>query len=274
MFKNIILNKIRLLFKKDKRSYLSFYKMTGFYPNDISFYKLALIHKSSTIVDKDGKPLNNERLEFLGDAILDSVIADLLFHYFNGRKEGFLTNTRSKIVQRETLNKLAIEIGLDKLVVFSTKSSSHNNYMYGNAFEALIGAIYLDLGYDCCKKFILDKIVTKYIDLDKLAVVDQNFKSRLIEWGQKNKYSVSFELIEEIQDEHSNPIFQTEVLIEGIYGGSGTGYSKKESQQKASEETLKKIQNSDEFMRQIIAQKAICDAQQNKIKEDVLASEL
>ncbi len=229
--------------------------MLGFLPDDISIYNQALIHKSSTFVDESGKAYNNERLEFLGDAILDSVVADLLFHYFNSKKEGFLTNTRSKIVQRETLNKLAIEIGLDQLVVFSTKSCSHNNYMYGNAFEALIGAIYLDKGYEFCKLFIEDKIVNRFINLDKLAEVDQNYKSKLIEWGQKNKYSISFELIEELQDEHSNPIFQTEVLVEGVYGGMGKGYSKKESQQKASEETLNRIKKSSEFKSAIIFSK-------------------
>lgn len=240
---------------KDKESYLSFYKMLGFYPNKLEYYQLALIHKSSTIFDKkSGLTRNNERLEFLGDAILDSVIADLLFHYFNAKKEGFLTNTRSKIVQRETLNKLAIEIGLDKRVKYSTKSSSHNNYMYGNAFEALIGAIYLDQGYERCKEFIEEKIIHRFIDLDQLAQVDENYKSKLIEWGQKNKFSISFELIKESQDEHSNPIFETEVLVEGICGGVGSGYSKKESQQKASEETLVKI-SSKEFINAIVLNK-------------------
>ncbi len=241
--------------------------MLGFLPNRLEYYKQALIHKSSTVIDDNGLAYNNERLEFLGDAILDSVIADLLFHYFNAKKEGFLTNTRSKIVQRETLNKLAIEIGLDKLVVFSTKSSSHNNYMYGNAFEALIGAIYLDQGYDKCKRFIEERIVSPYIDLDKLAQVDQNYKSKLIEWGQKNKYSISFELIEECQDEQCNPIFQTEVLVEGICGGTGTGYSKKESQQNASEVTLKKIKSSKEFRHQIVINKELHDAEVLENKE-------
>ena len=144
---------------------------------------------------------------------------------------GFLTNTRSKIVQRETLNKLAVEIGLDKLIKYSTRSSSHNSYMYGNAFEAFIGAIYLDRGYECCKQFMERRIIEPYIDLDKLSRKEVNFKSKLIEWSQKNKMEVSFELIEQSLDKENNPVFQTEVRIEGILGGSGTGYSKKESQQ-------------------------------------------
>ena len=250
MLRNHI-KKIRLLFCKDKESYLCFYKLLGFIPNDLKYYKQSLIHKSSSVITDDGYSLNNERLEFLGDAILDAVIGDLLFHHFDAKKEGFLTNTRSKIVQRETLNKLALEMGLEDLVVNSTNSSSHNNYMYGNALEALIGAIYLDQGYTKCKAFIEDKIIDKYIDLDRLAKIESNFKSKLIEWSQKHKIKVSFELIEEFQDENSNPIFQTEVQVEGVSGGRGVGYSKKESQQNASQKTLERIKNSKEFMNSV-----------------------
>ncbi|WP_025069337.1 ribonuclease III [Bacteroides propionicifaciens] len=246
-----IINKIRLLFSTEKESYLCFYKMLGFYPKNLKYYKQALIHKSSTIIEDNGCVQNNERLEFLGDAVLDAVVADLLFYYFKDKKEGFLTNTRSKIVQRETLNRLAIEIGLDKHIVFSTKSYSHNNYMYGNAFEALIGAIYLDKGYGVCRKFIESRIIDQFLDLDRLAKTELNFKSKLIEWGQKYKYKISFELIEEIQDEQCNPIFQTEVLIEGLSGGTGVGYSKKESQQNASAKALDLLSGSTEFIEAI-----------------------
>ena len=135
MLRNQI-DKIRLLFRKDKESYLCFYKILGFYPRNIQLYQQALLHKSTSIRSEKGRPLNNERLEFLGDAILDAIVGDIVYKHFEGRREGFLTNTRSKIVQRETLNKLAVEIGLDKLVKYSTRSSSHNSYMYGNAFEA------------------------------------------------------------------------------------------------------------------------------------------
>ena len=187
-------------------------------------------------------------MEFLGDAILDAIVGDIVYQHFEGKREGFLTNTRSKIVQRETLNKLAVEIGLDKLIKYSTRSSSHNSYMYGNAFEAFIGAIYLDRGYECCKQFMQKKIIEPYIDLDKLSRKEVNFKSKLIEWSQKNKMEVSFELIEQFLDKENNPVFQTEVRIEGILGGSGTGYSKKESQQNAAQMALKKIKGDPEFM--------------------------
>ena len=247
MLRNKI-DKIRLLFCKDRESYFCFYRILGFYPRNIRLYEQALLHKSTAVRSEKGRPLNNERLEFLGDAILDAIVGDIVYQHFEGNREGFLTNTRSKIVQRETLNKLAVEIGLDKLIKYSTRSSSHNSYMYGNAFEAFIGAIYLDRGYECCKQFMQKKIIEPYIDLDKLSRKEVNFKSKLIEWSQKNKMEVSFELIEQFLDKENNPVFQTEVRIEGILGGSGTGYSKKESQQNAAQMALKKIKGDPEFM--------------------------
>lgn len=242
MLRNKI-NKIRLLFRKDKESYLCFYQILGFYPDKINLYHQALLHKSTSLRSEKGRPLNNERLEFLGDAILDAVVGDIVYKRFEGKREGFLTNTRSKIVQRETLNKLALEIGLDKLIKFSARSSSHNSYMLGNAFEALIGAIYLDQGYEVCKKFIEQQIINRYIDLDKVSRKEVNFKSKLIEWSQKNKMEVSFELIEQFLDQDSNPVFQTEVRIKSIPAGTGAGYSKKESQQNAAKMAIKKIKD-------------------------------
>ncbi|WP_417189753.1 ribonuclease III [Bacteroides sp.] len=262
MLRNQI-DKIRLLFRKDKESYFCFYKILGFYPRNIQLYQQALLHKSTSIRSEKGRPLNNERLEFLGDAILDAIVGDIVYKHFEGRREGFLTNTRSKIVQRETLNKLAVEIGLDKLVKYSTRSSSHNSYMYGNAFEAFIGAIYLDQGYERCKRFMEEKIFNNYIDLDKMSRKEVNFKSKLIEWSQKSKVEVSFELIEQFLDEDYNPMFHTEIRIEGISAGKGTGYSKKESQQNAAQAALKKIKDDAAFKEQIEATKA-----QNHLSEN------
>ena len=246
---NIVLrnqiDKIRLLFHKDRESYLCFYKILGFFPRNIQLYQQALLHKSTSLRSEKGRPINNERLEFLGDAILDAIVGDIVYQRFEGKREGFLTNTRSKIVQRETLNKLAVEIGLDKLIKYSTRSSSHNSYMYGNAFEAFIGAIYLDQGYDRCKQFMEQRIINQYIDLEKISRKEVNFKSKLIEWSQKNKTEVSFELIEQFFDQDSNPIFQTEVRIEGIPAGTGIGYSKKESQQNVAQMAIKKVKEAD-----------------------------
>lgn len=246
MLRNQI-DKIRLLFRKDREPYLCFYRILGFVPHDIKIYQQALLHKSTSMRSEKGRPLNNERLEFLGDAILDAVVGDVVYRHFEGKREGFLTNTRSKIVQRETLNKLAVQIGLDKLVKYTSRSSSHNSYMYGNAFEAFIGAIYLDQGYERCKQFIEVKIIKQYLDLDKMSRKEMNFKSRLIEWSQKYKMEVSFELIEQSLDKDYNPIFRTEVRIEGVPAGKGVGYSKKESQQNAAEMTLRLLKKDDLF---------------------------
>ena len=274
MLRNQI-DKIRLLFHKDRESYLCFYRILGFYPHNIHLYHQALLHKSTALRSEKGRPINNERLEFLGDAILDAIVGDIVYKHFEGKKEGFLTNTRSKIVQRETLNKLAVEIGLDKLIKYSARSSSHNSYMYGNAFEAFIGAIYLDQGYERCKRFLEERIIHPYIDLDKLSRKEVNFKSKLIEWSQKNKIEVSFELIEQFFDKESNPVFQTEVRIEGLAGGNGTGYSKKESQQNAAQMALKKIK-SPEFMANIKeakAQASVTEVSSEEMEGELLEKE-
>lgn len=200
--------------------------------------------------------MNNERLEFLGDAILDAVVADIVYKKFEGKKEGFLTNTRSKIVQRDTLNHVAVKIGLDKLIKYTTKQSSHNSYMCGNAFEALIGAIYLDRGYETCRIFMEERIINQYLNLEKISRKEVNFKSKLIEWSQKNKFEVIFDLTGQETDENQNPIFETTVTVENIQSGKGKGYSKKESQQEAAHETLNKIKNDAQFIDAIFAAKA------------------
>lgn len=255
MFSNIT-DKIRLLFRKDKEPYLCFYKMLGFYPRNIEIYQQALLHKSSSIKAGKGRLLNNERLEFLGDAILDAIVADIVYKKFEGKREGFLTNTRSKIVQRETLNRVAVEIGLDKLIKYTTRQSSHNSYMCGNAFEALIGAIYLDRGYRTCKKFMEERIINQYLNLEKISRKEVNFKSKLIEWSQKNKFCVEFNLIEQSLDSDQNPIFETQITVENIPAGTGKGYSKKESQQEAAHATLTKIKGDPQFIDAIFAAKA------------------
>ena len=255
MFSNIT-DKIRLLFRKDKEPYLCFYKMLGFYPRNIEIYQQALLHKSSSIKAGKGRLLNNERLEFLGDAILDAIVADIVYKKFEGKREGFLTNTRSKIVQRETLNRVAVEIGLDKLIKYTTRQSSHNSYMCGNAFEALIGAIYLDRGYRACKKFMEERIINQYLNLEKISRKEVNFKSKLIEWSQKNKFCVEFNLIEQSLDSDQNPIFETQITVENIPAGTGKGYSKKESQQEAAHATLTKLKGDPQFIDAIFAAKA------------------
>ena len=264
-FGNLI-DRIRLLFRKDKESYLCFYRMLGFYPRDIRIYEQALLHKSSSVKSDKGRLLNNERLEFLGDAILDAVVGDIVYQKFEGKREGFLTNTRSKIVSRESLNHVAEQIGLVKLIKFNTRQSAHNSYMGGNAFEALVGAIYLDRGYEYCKYFMEHRIIGQYLNLEKLSRKEVNFKSKLIEWTQKNKVVIAFELISQTLDEFNSPVFETEILIEGIPACKGKGYSKKESQQIAAHETLNKIKKDSAFLERILAEKALREAPEGPVE--------
>lgn len=234
-----IIEKLRLLAKNRKEPYFLLHDVLGFYPKDIAYYNLALVHKSAHQKSETGRKINNERLEFLGDAIIEAVVSDVLYKVYEGKREGFLTNTRSKIVKRETLNKLAIDLGLDKLVNVSYPiNRTHNNNIYGNAFEALLGAIYLDQGYEKCKWFMEKVVFAKYIDIERVACVEENFKSRLIEWCQKHRVDIEFNLIEESMDEGYSQTFKTEIVINGIKAGYGEGYSKKESHQNAAKQAL------------------------------------
>jgi ribonuclease-3 len=235
--------RIKLFFYKDKELYFSLNKLLGFYPHNISLYKQALLHKSIKQTDKVGHRINNERLEFLGDSILSAVVSDVLYRHFPGKREGFLTVTRSKIVQRETLNKVSAEIGLDKLTKEATNHLSHNNNIYGNAFEALVGAIYLDRGYGACMDFLQKRILQSLMDIDTVASKEVNFKSRLLEWSQKARATIKFETTQPHSEKRS-PVFVTVVFIEDIEAGHGQGFSKKESQQKASEESMSLIHNT------------------------------
>ena len=255
-FSNFI-DKIRLLFRKDRESYLCFYRMLGFYPHDIRYYEQALLHKSSSVKLDNGRLFNNERLEFLGDAVLSAVVGDIVYQEFDGKREGFLTNTRSKIVSRESLNQVAEQIGLSRLIKFTARHSAHNSYMGGNAFEALIGAIYLDRGYDYCMYFMQNRIIGQYINLSKVSRKEVNFKSKLIEWSQKNKVEMVYQLVEQSLDEFNSPVFETVVLLEGIHAGKGKGYSKKESQQIAAHEALNKIKKDSGFVDSVIAAKTL-----------------
>ena len=251
-----LLDYIKLPFRKDKELYFSIQRIVGFYPHRIDYFKQALMHKSIGKRNDKGRPVNNERLEFLGDAILDAVVGDIVYRHFEGKREGFLTNTRSKIVQRETLNRLAREMGVNELIVSSGHSSSHNSYVGGNAFEALIGAIYLDRGYDACMRFMEKRVLNELINIDKVAYKEVNFKSKLLEWSQKNRVKLEFKLLEQKSDEKGSPVFTYQVVIEGVEGESGTGYSKKESQQQASKLTLQRLRKNPQYIDAVFAAKA------------------
>ncbi len=256
MLNSNLIDRLKLPFRKEKELFSALHGILGFYPHNIEHYKLALMHKSAAKRNDRGKPLNNERLEFLGDAILDAVVGDIVYRHFEGKREGFLTNTRSKLVQRGTLNKLAQEMGIDRLINSTQRSNTHNSYMGGNAFEALVGAIYLDRGYDACMAFMQKRILSQLINIDKVAYKEVNFKSKLIEWSQKNRVNLDFTLINERKDEKGSPVFEYEAVLEGVPTGRGKGYSKKESQQVASKESLQRLRREPQLIDAVFAAKA------------------
>ena len=240
-------------FRRDRRLYRSFYDILGFYPRKIELYRQALTHKSMSVKEGGGRLSNNERLEYLGDAILDAVVGDILYNHFQGKREGFLTSVRSRVVQRETLGYLADEMGLTDLIRSNLMGRTHNNYMAGNAFEALVGAVYLDRGYEYCKWFVRNRILGKYINLDRIAYKESNFKSRLLEWCQKYHVNAKFELLEESKEEGTmSPLFLTRVLISGMECGRGIGYSMKESHQQSAKEALTKLKKNNALRTKVL----------------------
>ena len=229
-----LFERLRLPFRDDKELRRQLRQVIGFYPNNISHYKLALTHKSSGQRNDKGRPLHNERLEFLGDAMLDATVGHIVFEHFEKKPEGFLTNTRSKLVSRESLGKLAKEMGLTELIQCNGQQRSHNSYMAGNAFEALVGAIYLDQGYDAVMRFMKKRILAQMVNIDKVAYKEVNFKSKLLEWTQKNRVNLEYQMLKQTTDDKGSPVFGYVVMIEGVEGGKGQGFSKKEAQQAAS----------------------------------------
>ena len=251
MIKNI-LRKIRLFSNARKEPYLLFYQVLGFYPDKIEYYQLAVRHKSVSIPTENGNLLSNERLEFLGDAVLNSVVTDILYHKYETEREGFLTNTRSKIVKRDSLNQLAKEIGLDKLMKATRYVNTHtNNNIYGNALEAIMGAIYLDHGYKQCKRFVEDRLFKSFVNLDVVAEKEVNFKSKLIEWCQKYRFEAEFVLLEETLTASNKHEFLTQLNIAGKPICKASGSSKKESQQQACKLAMQHISNTPYIVKQL-----------------------
>lgn len=244
---------IKLLFIKDKELYVFIHGVTGLYPRRIGLYQLALVHRSNPVKLPGGEWANNERLEYLGDAVLDLVTADYLYEKFPHKHEGFLTSTRAKIVQRDSLNRIGNSLHIDAHVRASTHSASHNSYISGNALEALVGAVYLDRGYARCRRFIINRIIKRHFTLDDLEKVEQNYKSRLIEWTQKYRVSIDFELVDSYNDRDNNPVFRTAILLGGIYAGDDVGYSKKESHQGAARKALDRLSSDRQFYHQVLA---------------------
>lgn len=226
--------------KGDREFYDHLREILGIFPRNIEIYKLAVVHKSASVVLPRGKRVNNERLEYLGDAVLDAIVADYLFSQYPNQKEGFLTKMRSKIVSRTSLNQLAIDMGLDKIIVKQTNLQNSQKNIYGNALEAIIGAMFIDQGYQFTSDCIINSILEKYIDLDNLQLVETDYKSRIIEFAQKNRFALQFQIQENEAVNGNCPHFTATIVLNDQLLGEGNGSSKKEAEQNAAMEALAK----------------------------------
>ena len=230
---DFVLRPLRRNFGRDKAYYRIVDDLFGFIPNNIELYKLALIHKSASLILEDGRAINNERLEYLGDAVIEAVTSDYLFIEYPDRDEGFMTQLRSKIVSRQSLNALAVNIGLDRHVVSSGGTNMAQKHIFGDAFEAMMGAVYLDQGYNFANRLLINRIYFRYLNLEELTESETDFKSRLIEWCQKNRHRILFRTEHDREYVASHPVFYSTVLVDGMEVGHGAGDSKKEAEQQA-----------------------------------------
>lgn len=227
----------KLYLSRNRAYYKKLKNILGFVPGNVKLYQMAFRHKSVAVPIKDGVKNSNERLEFLGDAVLGSIIAELLFKLYPYKGEGFLTEMRSKIVSRANLNQLSRKLGFDQLIQYDSRMISYptkQGSLLGDAFEAVVGAIYLDKGYQFTKEFLLNRIIDPHVDIETLEVTESNFKSRLIEWCQQEGKEVVFNLIENPQGE-SSKMFSIEVVVAGEVCGIGRDFNKKSAEKLAAE---------------------------------------
>lgn len=212
-------------------------QLLGFRPQHIAYYQLAFAHRSQSETVME----NNERLEYLGDAILGAIVAEYLFKKYPMQPEGFMTEMRSRMVRRESLNTVAMQMGLNKLVQFNQADRSlSRSHIFGNALEALVGAVYLDQGYARTRRFVLQQVIKAYMDIDQIEVTDNNHKNKLLSWAQKGGQKVSFETLHE-KLVGPRKIFTVAVVMDGNQVATGTGYTKKEASQDASLKALKAL---------------------------------
>ncbi len=230
------------LFSSPRKEFYSYIRaLTGHSPLKFKLYDIAFIHKSASYVDKLGNTVNNERLEYLGDAVLGTIVAEYLYNRFPFKDEGFLTQLRSRVVNRSFLTQLTFKMGLNRYVTSNANSVSESSHLYGDLLEAFIGAIYLDCGYAVTKQFVIKKIFNQHVDIKEMENVDNNFKSQLIEWGQKIKQEVEFQTVNNPDSGSDKMPFVSKACIDGKVMGSGEGYSKKEAQQNAAQQALERL---------------------------------
>jgi ribonuclease-3 len=228
----------------DKRDFSSRLKdLLGFRPGELRIYEIAFIHRSASFTLPDGMRVNNERLEFLGDSVLDVILSDFLFEKYPDASEGFMTKIRSRIVNRDVLNQLAISMGIDKILVSNVSTAQQTRNLYGDALEALIGAIFLDKGFRKTKRFFIKNVLNEYLDLEVVVNTDNDYKSLIFEWVQKKKESLSFAFNEEYDFEKKKSVFSTTLSIGGSEYGKGQGASKKEAEQEASRQAWEKLKD-------------------------------
>lgn len=221
---------------RDRKLANAIRNITGFSPGNVELYRLATLH-SSKGVEVNGVRLHNERLEYLGDAILGAAVADFLFKKFPFQNEGFLTEIRSRLVNRETLNQLAHRIGVHEVVDYDERNTQLQRSILGNTLEAIVGAAYLDKGYLRTRKFVIDKLIQPYLNIDAVVQSEGNFKSKIIEWGQRQGKQVRFD-VEEVRKGGRQREFICQVMVDEQPGGSkGYGASKKKAEQDAAQKT-------------------------------------
>ena len=225
---------------KDKSLVAAIQNIAGFTPSNLELYRLATMHSSIAKENGRGYKESNERLEYLGDAILGAAVADFLFKKFPFKPEGFLTEIRSRIVNREALNLLARKIGVANIVQFDQKNAHLQQVILGNTLEAIVGAIYLDKGYIRTKKFVIDKLINPNYDVDDLVNSDTNFKSKIIEWAQREGKDVKFEILN-VKKARNHKEFTAQVLVDNEAKGTGYGNSKKKAEQDAAFKTCEML---------------------------------
>jgi ribonuclease III len=229
----------------DKREFITrLKKLLGFNPGSLVLYEIAFIHRSASFTLPNGKKVNNERLEYLGDAVLDAILSDYLFEKFPEANEGFLTKIRSRIVNRDVLNQLAVSMGINNILISKVTSPNLTKNLYGDAFEALIGAVFLDKGFKKTKKLFLKNVLNKYLDLNVIAKTDSDYKSLVFEWVQKRKSNLIFTYNEEYDFNLKKSVFSTILSIDKKEFGEGHGSSKKEAEQEAARQAWKRLQDN------------------------------
>jgi len=218
-------------------------KLLGFRPGNLRIYEIAFIHRSASFTLPDGKKINNERLEFLGDSVLDGILSDFLFEKYPDANEGFMTKIRSRIVNREVLNQLAVSMGINKILVSNISSAHNTKHLYGDALEALIGAVFIDKGFRRTKRYFMKNVLEKYLDLQTIINTDYDYKSLVFEWVQKKKANLSFTYNEEYDFDLKKSVFTTVLQIEKEEFGKGQGASKKEAEQEAACQAWEKLKD-------------------------------